>query len=109
MTADFLDDPVPTTSPTKTKFEPSCLNEFSSARGSAIFSENFKNACACKGISGLDHASLAGEKSSVLVSPLTLKILSSISFAKSGFLVNHSASAHELMTSFANSFSEDMS
>ena len=72
FTADFLEEPVPTTSPTKTNEEPSAFKDSNSSRGLEIFSENFKNAWACRGISGRDHASFAGEKSSVLVSPLTL-------------------------------------
>ena len=46
---------------------------------------------ACRGISGLDQASGAGDKSSVLVSPGTLKILAFISLGTSGFDKNHSA------------------
>ena len=42
------------------------------SRGSVIFSDHLRKACACNGISGLDQASFAGEKSSVFVSPLTL-------------------------------------
>ena len=72
FTADFLDEPVPTTSPTKANFEPSFLSSVSLLRGSEIFSDHLRKACACRGISGLDHASFAGEKSSVFVSPLTL-------------------------------------
>ena len=72
FTADFLEEPVPTTSPTKTSFDPSALNSSSASRGFSILSENFRNASACNGISGLDQASLAGEKSSVFVSPSTL-------------------------------------
>ena len=71
--ADFLDEPVPTTSPTNT----SGLPFFSS---SSIFSSGLSSpslgilniAKACKGISGLDHASVAGDRSSVLISPGTL-------------------------------------
>ena len=72
FTADFLDDPVPTTSPTKANFEPSFLRSVNLSRGLEIFSDHLRKACACRGISGLDHASFAGEKSSVLVSPPTL-------------------------------------
>ena len=95
FTADFLEDPVPTTSPTNTNWEPSDLNLFNSSNGFSIFSENFKKACACKGMSGLDQASFAGEKSSVFVSPLTLYIVSSISLSKVGLFSNHSAFAHD--------------
>ena len=72
LAADFLDDPVPTTSPTKASFEPSAFNSDNFSRGSVIFSDHLRKACACYGISGLDQASFAGEKSSVFVSPLTL-------------------------------------
>ena len=50
---------------------------------------------AWRGISGLDHASGAGDKSSVFVSPGTLKTIVSILSGTSGFVKNHSASAHE--------------
>jgi aconitase B len=40
---------------------------------------------ACRGISGRDHASVAGDKSSVLISPSTRKTVSLISFGNSFF------------------------
>ena len=46
-------------------------------------------------MSGLDQASGAGERSSVFVSPGTLKILAFINFGVSGLDVNHFASAQE--------------
>ena len=58
---------------------------------------------ACKGISGLLHASGAGERSSVLVSPGTLNTVKVILSASFGFEVNHSASAHDLITDLAYS------
>ena len=54
--------------------------------------------CACSGISGLLHASVAGERSSVLVSPGTLNTVTVISSSSFGSEVNHSASAHERNT-----------
>ena len=72
LAADFLEEPVPTTSPTKASFELSFLRSVNFSSGSLIFSDHLRNAWAWRGISGLDHASLAGDKSSVFVSPLTL-------------------------------------
>mmetsp|Transcript_31835 Transcript_31835/g.94615 ORF Transcript_31835/g.94615 Transcript_31835/m.94615 type:complete len:291 (-) Transcript_31835:332-1204(-) len=117
--ADFRDEPVPTTSPTYasgmseppspaplpcamyfsiTSLQPSCWPvKKPSARS------NLSIANACSGMSGRDHASGAGERSSVLVSPATLKTVK-VSFSlTSGFEVNHSAAAHDSMTFFAYS------
>ena len=58
-------------------------------------------ASACKGISGRDQASGAGEKSSVLVSPATLNTVKVTVFGYSLFDVNQVASAHDLISSFA--------
>merc|ERR1719421_462940 len=58
-------------------------------------------ASAWSGISGRDHASGAGERSSVLVSPVTLKTVKVIFSGTSGFDVNHSASAQLCITCFA--------
>ena len=58
-------------------------------------------ALACKGISLRVKASLAGLKSSVLVSPGTFRTATVILEARAGLWVNHSALAHESMTSFA--------
>ena len=102
FTADFLEEPVPTTSPTNTNCVLSFFKASSSASGFFIFSENFKKACACSGISGLDHASFAGEKSSVFVSPLTLKTLRFICFGILALFSNHFASDHESTTAWAN-------
>jgi hypothetical protein len=52
-------------------------------------------------MSGRDQASGAGERSSVLVSPVTLKTVSFCEAGTSGRLVNHSASAHDCMTALA--------
>ena len=56
---------------------------------------------ACNGISGRLHASGAGERSSVLVSPVTLNTVSFILSGTVGRLVNHSASAQLFMTALA--------
>ena len=53
---------------------------------------------ACNGISGLDQASGAGERSSVFVSPGTLKTVVVIDCGTSGLDVNHSASAQDSKT-----------
>ena len=52
-------------------------------------------------MSGRLQASGAGLRSSVLVSPGTLKIVTVIDFGTSGRLVNHSASAQLFITSAA--------
>ncbi len=53
-------------------------------------------------MSGRLQASGAGDRSSVLVSPVTLNTVTVIFFATSGRLVNHSASAQLCITSLAN-------
>ena len=94
--ADFLDDPVPTTSPTKTTGSPD------SSSLSIVFIGSLKvflsMASAWSGISGLEGASGAGERSSVLISPSTLKTIALITFGSSGLLVNHSALVQESTT-----------
>ena len=71
--ADFLDDPVPTTSPTKTNGLPFSFNSSIVSSGLSIPSLGILNmASACSGISGLDQASVAGDRSSVFISPGTL-------------------------------------
>ena len=100
LVADFLEDPVPTTSPAKVTGYPDFFNLSISSRG---FADNpslgiLYIARACKGISGLDHASGAGDRSSVFVSPGTLNITVSIFWGTSGFAVNHSALAQEVKT-----------
>ena len=52
---------------------------------------------ACRGISGRDQASGAGEKSSVLVSPATLNTVRVTLEGKLSFDVNQVASAHFLI------------
>ena len=52
-------------------------------------------------MSGRDHASGAGERSSVFVSPVTLKTVAVYFSGTAGRLVNHSASAHDCITDFA--------
>ena len=71
--ADFLDEPVPTTSPTKTNGLPFFFNSSTVSSGFSKPSLGILNiANACNGMSGLDQASVAGDKSSVLISPGTL-------------------------------------
>ena len=71
--ADFLDEPVPTTSPTNTNGLPFFSSSLIVSSGLSKPSLGILNiAKACKGISGLDHASVAGDRSSVLISPGTL-------------------------------------
>ena len=77
--ADFLEDPVPTTSPTNAIGFPNFFNFSIVSRGESMPSLGIFNiANACKGISGLDQASGAGDRSSVLISPGTLKMVSGI-------------------------------
>ncbi|CSA45842.1 Uncharacterised protein [Vibrio cholerae] len=62
----------------------------------------FSMANACTGISGRDHASGAGERSSVLVSPVTLNTVKVTFSGSAGLDRNHSASAQDCSTCFAN-------
>ncbi len=71
LIADFLLEPVPTTSPTYTTSRPLFLSSLIFSREPVCLT--FSIALACKGISLLVKASPAGLKSSVLVSPATLK------------------------------------
>ena len=92
--ADFLEDPVPTTSPTNTIGLPIFLRSVIISRGFSMPSLGILNiAFACNGISGLDHASCAGDKSSVFISPATLKTVNLISFSRPGLSKNHVPSA----------------
>ena len=100
--ADFLEDPVPTTSPTKTTGRPDSLSFSIVAIGFSIVFLSI--ASACNGISGLDGASGAGERSSVLISPSTLKTMALIISGSSGREVNHSALDQESTTRFAFEF-----
>ena len=61
----------------------------------------FSIASACSGMSGRVHASGAGDRSSVLVSPVTLKTVTVMLCGTSGRDVNHSASAQLCSTAFA--------
>ena len=73
LVADFRDEPVPTTSPTKTNGLPFFFKSSIVSSGLSIPSLVILYiANACNGISGLDQASVAGDKSSVLISPGTL-------------------------------------
>ena len=61
----------------------------------------FSMAKACKGMSGRLQASGAGDRSSVLVSPVTLNTVRVMLLGTSGRLVNHSASAQDCNTALA--------
>ena len=61
----------------------------------------FSIASACSGMSGRVVASGAGDRSSVLVSPVTLKTVMVRLCGTSGRLVNHSASAQLCITALA--------
>ena len=101
--ADLRLEPVPTTSPTYATMLPLAFNSSSCLIGPTspgfsglIPSRSFFNiAFACKGMSGRLHASCAGDKSSVLVSPVTLNTVTVILVGTVGRLVNHSASAQD--------------
>ena len=58
-------------------------------------------AMACSGMSGRVVAWVAGERSSVLVSPSTLNTVTVISAGSSGLAVNHSAAAQLSITRWA--------
>ena len=61
----------------------------------------FSMASACSGMSGRLQASGAGDRSSVLVSPVTLNTVRVMLWGTSGRLVNHSASAQLCSTDLA--------
>src|SRR5690606_15041074 len=101
--ADLRDEPVPTTSPTKATGWPFFFNSSICFAASVMPSRGILYiAFACSGISGRDQASGAGDKSSVLVSPVTLKTVALIIFGNGSRLVNHSPLAHDSITSFAS-------
>ena len=102
--ADLRDEPVPMTSPTMATGKPVSSSSLICASALVTPSRGFLYiAFACRGMSGLDHASWAGERSSVFVSPGTLKT-TTVSFSGiSALLVNQSAFAHEFKTLFASS------
>ena len=107
--ADFLEEPVPTTSPTKATGNPLDLTASTCAMGPTFPCSSGSSpsrvilymARACKGISGRDQASGAGDRSSVLVSPVTLKTTIFKDLGSSSRLVNHSASAQDCITDCA--------
>ena len=109
LVADLRDEPVPTTSPTYASGKPFFIASsicdlvpFSLSVTPLMPSRGCLSiARACNGISGRDQASGAGERSSVLVSPVTLNTVNVIFFATSGRDVNHSASAHDFMMRLA--------
>mmetsp|Transcript_58184 Transcript_58184/g.161169 ORF Transcript_58184/g.161169 Transcript_58184/m.161169 type:complete len:285 (+) Transcript_58184:1694-2548(+) len=104
LVADLRDEPVPTTSPTYASGKPLALASSICAAQSWIPSRGFLSmARPWSGMSGRDHASGAGERSSVLVSPVTLNTVTVIFSATFGLLVNHSASAHDCITDLAYS------
>ena len=99
--ADLRDDPVPTTSPTNASGWPFSFNFSMSPIGSSILLTSM--ALACSGISGRLQASVAGDRSSVFVSPGTLNTVNVICSANLGREVNHSASAQDCNTRMAYS------
>ena len=100
LVADFLEDPVPTTSPTKATGYPDSSSLLIVPIGS-LKSVFFSIDKACKGMSGLDQASGPGERSSVLISPSTFRTFAVIHSGTTGLFRNHSASAQDEMTFWA--------
>ena len=77
--ADLRLEPVPTTSPTYASGKPFALSSSICAGASWMPSLGFLSmASAWRGMSGRDHASGAGDRSSVLVSPVTLNTVTVI-------------------------------
>ena len=107
--ADLREEPVPTTSPTNATGRPLLLissicfsGPVTPAWSGSMPSRAILNiAKACSGISGRDQASGAGDKSSVLVSPVTLNTTILIESGTSSRRVNHSPSAQLCITDWA--------
>ena len=95
----FRELPVPTTSPTYATGWPFSFSfaMVLSPLGSLVSSI----ARACRGMSGRVVAWVAGERSSVLVSPSTLNTVTVIDSASSALVVNHSAAAQLSTTCLA--------
>src|SRR6478735_238489 len=102
LVADLREEPVPTTSPTNATGWPFFFSSLICCSVLVMPSRGFLYiAFACNGISGRLHASGAGDKSSVLVSPVTLNTVAVIFCGTSVRLVYHSASAQDCNTAFA--------
>ena len=99
LIADLRDEPVPTTSPTYAMGYPVCLSWAIVSKLPGCLVSNI--ARACRGISGRVVAWVAGDKSSVLVSPGTLKTVTVILSGRVGREVNHSPADQESMTCLA--------
>ena len=108
LVADFLEDPVPTTSPTKATglSDSSSLLMVPIGSLKSVFCNIVK---ACRGISGLDQASGPGDRSSVLISPSTFRTMAVMCSGTAGLFKNHSASAHDEITFLARSLVFDNS
>src|SRR5690606_185888 len=109
LVADLREEPVPTTSPTKATGRPLALIASicfigpvtpcsSGVRPSRVI---LYAARACSGMSGRDQASGAGDRTSVLVSPVTLNKVILMDSATLLRLVNHSALAQDSITALA--------
>ena len=109
LVADLRDEPVPTTSPTKATGSPLDLIASICFIGPVIPCSSGSRpsrvilymALACRGMSGRDQASGAGDRSSVLVSPGTLNSTIWMDSATASRLVNHSPSAQLVITASA--------
>ena len=102
LMADLRDEPVPTTSPTKATWNPSLRNSAMVFR--PVGKRVLPMASAWSGMSGRVEASPAGEKSSVLISPSTLKTFTFTESGIPGREVNHSAAAQDSSTALAAAF-----
>ena len=109
LVADLREEPVPTTSPTNATGRPLSWISFTCcmgpvtpcSAGSRPSRVILYMASACRGMSGRDQASGAGERSSVLVSPVTLNTATLMDSATASREVNHSPSAQDCMTALA--------
>ncbi len=99
LVADFLEEPVPTTSATKATRCPSLRNLWIVSIPPGNLVSPIERAW--KGISGLLQACFAGDKSSVLTSPSTLNTLKDNFSGSFGLERNQSPSAHDVRTSSA--------
>ena len=94
----FRDDPVPTMSPTKATGRPASFRRAIRPIGSSTSARLASNERAWSGMSARDHASVAGERSSVLISPSTLNTVRCTASGTAGRAVNQSASAQDRRT-----------
>ena len=78
-----------------------CVNDILVQGAEPLFFLDCNIAVACNGISALVNATVAGDKSSVFVSPGILYTVNVIASSSAGLFVNHSAFAQDSITSLA--------